>query len=133
MIWTCTIPDYDLISPNAMMRMHYRVRMKEHEKLVDLLKAFGDEVVPFDVPVDIKVVREYGHRKRRMDPDNLYGSCKLLLDAIRQPSPRSKKASLDLIADDSDAHIQSLSVSQEKSTDKTTRVRVVVESETEFQ
>ena len=128
MTWKCTIPDYDLISPNMMMRMHYRVRMKEHEKLVLLLQSYGDEVDPFTTPVDITIIREYGHRKRKMDPDNLYGSCKLMLDAIRQPSPRSKKASLGLIADDSDAHIKSLSVTQEKSPDKQTRVHVLVES-----
>ena len=36
MNWNCVIPDYDLISPNAMMRMHFWQRNKEHEKLVDL-------------------------------------------------------------------------------------------------
>ena len=51
MIWSCVIPDYDLISPNAIMRMHYWQRNKEHEKLVDLILAHGDEVVEFDQPM----------------------------------------------------------------------------------
>lgn len=126
--WTCVIPDYDLISPNAIMRMHFWQRIKEHEKLVDLVLAFGDDLFEFDEPVDITVVREYGYRKRQMDPDNLYGAVKILLDVLRKSSPRSKKVSLGIIADDSPNNIANLSVTQVKSSDKTTRLRVLVSS-----
>ena len=128
MNWNCVIPDYDLISPNAMMRMHFWQRNKEHEKLGDLILVYGDDVVEFDHPVDITVVREFGYRKRQMDPDNLYGSVKILLDVLRLPSPRSKKVSLGIIADDSPNNIANLSVKQEKSCDKVTRLRVHVSS-----
>ena len=124
--WTCVIPDYDLISPNAMMRMHFWQRIKEHEKLVDLVLAYGEDVVEFEEPVNITVVREYGYRKRQMDPDNLYGAVKILLDVLRKSSPRSKKISLGIIADDSPNNIANLSVTQVKSADKTTRLRVSV-------
>jgi len=128
MIWKCTLPEYDLISPNKMMRMHFRTRMKEHNKLFNLMCINGETVVPFTCPVDITIVREYGYRKRAMDPDNLYGGCKLLLDVIREPSPRSKKEALCLIADDTEAHIKNLSVTQRKSEDKITRVHMTVET-----
>ena len=126
MIWKCTIPDYDLISPNRWIRMHFWQRNKEHERLTDLMAVFGDQIITFSGPVSISIVREYGYRKRKMDPDNLYGSVKVLLDVLRFPSPRSKKVSLGIIKDDSTADISNLSVSQVKSPDKTTRVRVVV-------
>ena len=124
--WVCVIPDYDLISPNVLMRMHFWQRNKEHEKLVDLILVYGQDVVEVDAPVDITVVREYGYRKRQMDPDNLYGAVKTLLDVLRKPSPRSKKVSLGIIADDSPNNISNLSVTQKKSEDKTTRLRVSI-------
>ena len=127
MRWECKLIDYDLISPNRMMRMHFRTRMKEHERLLELMLVYGDPVDPFRCPVDITIVREFGYRKRSMDPDNLYGGCKLLLDVIREPSPRSKKKSLGLIADDSNAHIKNLSVTQRKADDKITKVYMIVE------
>ena len=127
MIWKCTLPDYDLISPNRMMRMHFRTRIKEHNTLLDLMTIYGDPVVPFTCPVNITIVREYGYRKRAMDPDNLYGGCKLLLDVIREPSHRSKKKALCLIADDTEAHIKNLSVTQRKADDKITKVHMTVE------
>ncbi len=124
--WTCTIPDYDLISPNRLMRMHFGQVKKEHEKLAHLMYAFGNELIHFTEPVNIEIKREYGYRKRQMDPDNLYGSCKILLDVLRKPSPRSKKPSLGIIADDSPNNIANLSVTQSKSPDKTTRIRISV-------
>ena len=127
MIWECTIPDYDLISPNRLMRMHFAQRNKEHVKVVDLLSIYSKgPMVEFSGQVDISITRQYGYRKRAMDEDNLYGACKILLDAIRRPSPRSKKISLGLIKDDSPNIIKSLSVKQEKSKDKTTRIVVKI-------
>lgn len=126
MIWQCTIPDYDLISPNRLMRMHFATRGRLHTVAVDLLTIFGDPIVFFDNQVDIEIIRQYGYRKRQMDEDNLYGACKIILDALRNPSPRSKKPSLGIIKDDSPNIIRTLSVKQEKSPDKTTRVLLKV-------
>ena len=127
MIWECTIPDYDLISPNRLMRMHFAQRGKEHTKTVELLHIYSTSpMVEFSGEVDISITRQYGYRKRAMDEDNLYGACKILLDALRRPSPRSKKPSLGLIKDDSPNTIRSLSVKQEKSKDKVTRIVVRV-------
>jgi hypothetical protein len=123
MIWKCTIPEYDLISPNRLMRMHFSQRGKEHETAANLLAIYGDKPAnEFLGQVDISIIRQYGYRKRAMDEDNLYGACKILLDALRHPSPRSKKHSLGLIKDDSPNIIRSLSVKQEKSKDKITRI-----------
>ena len=127
MIWNCTIPQYDLISPNRLMRMHFRQRGKLHETATNLLLIYGDKpLVEFLHQVDISITRQYGYRKRAMDEDNLYGACKILLDALRHPSPRSKKHSLGLIKDDSPNTIRSLNVQQEKSPDKTTRIIIRV-------
>lgn len=125
MIWECTIPDYDLVSPNRLMRMHFAQRNKEHALVVDLLSVYSSgPMVEFAGEVDISITRQYGYRKRAMDEDNLYGACKILLDALRRPSPRSRKISLGLIKDDSPNIIKSLAVTQEKSKDKTTRIVV---------
>ena len=107
--------------------MHFGQRGKLHEKATNLLMIYGDKpLVEFPDQVDISITRQYGYRKRAMDEDNLYGACKILLDALRRPSPRSKKHSLGLIKDDSPNTIRSLSVKQEKSPDRTTRIIIRV-------
>ena len=58
MIWKCTIPDYDLISPNRFMRMHFRTRMAEHKKLLELM-MFGVK--------RLVLVKKDGHQKRLQD------------------------------------------------------------------
>ena len=124
--WKAVIP-YDLISPNRLMRMHFAQRGKEHVVVYNLLARHGEmPLVYFDGQVDVKIKRLYGYRKRAMDQDNLYGACKILLDVLREPSPRSKKSTLGLISDDSPNVIRNLSVTQEKSPDKETWIVVEV-------
>ena len=124
--WSVRVP-YDLISPNRLMRMHFAQRGKEHKILYELLSLYGDLDEPaFEGQVDISIVRHYGYRKRAMDEDNLYGACKILLDVLRRPSPRSKKSTLNLIEDDSPNTIRSLSVKQQKSEDRETWIEVTI-------
>ncbi len=124
--WTARVP-YDLISPNRLMRMHFAQRGKEHKILYGLLCEWGPEERPqFEGQVDISIIRHYGYRKRAMDEDNLYGACKILLDILRKPSPRSKKSTLCLIKDDSPNTIRSLSVKQQKSEDRETWIEVTI-------
>ena len=118
---------YDLVSPNRLMRMHFAQRGKEHAALYYLLLSNGQmPLFEFEGQVDISIVRHYGYRKRAMDEDNLYGACKILLDVIRRPSPRSKKSTLALIKDDSPNIIRSLSVKQQKSTDRDTWIEITI-------
>ncbi len=126
MKWTARLP-YDLISPNRLMRMHFAQRGKEHVALHNLMLRYGQmPLVEFEGKVNVSITRLWGHRKRAMDEDNLYGACKILLDVLRLPSPRSKKPTLGLIKDDSPNTIQSLSVKQQKSPDRDTWIEVEV-------
>jgi hypothetical protein len=119
--WEVTIP-YELISPNKLMRMHYRVRAKEFDRVHDLLWAFGRPLPEFLGPVNLTIHRRWGKRQRAMDTDNLYGACKLLIDALKKPKGRSKKG-LSVILDDDPSHVY-LKVFQRKDEDNLRRVTI---------
>ena len=121
--WSVVIP-YNLVSPNRVMRMHYRTRAKEAEKVYNLLWCYGRPFVEFDCPVHLHVVREWGKRQRAMDEDNLYGSCKMLIDALKKPKGRSRKG-LSIILDDDPSHV-SLKVEQRKNDEGLSKVCVQI-------
>ena len=121
--WNVEIP-YELISPNKLMRMHYRVRMKEHDRVMTLLWTYGRPLVEFNCPVHVHITRLWGSRQRAMDEDNLYGACKILIDALKKPKGRSRKG-LSVILDDDPSHV-SLKVVQQKDDEGLRRVRVKV-------
>ena len=81
------------------------------------LMAYGDSIGETIEYAKMNITRFYGYRKRAFDKDNLYGSAKILIDAMRQ---------LEIIKEDTPAHLE-LTVDQEKSPDKTTFVRITVE------
>lgn len=82
------------------------------------LMAFGSEIEPANDSgrVKVEINRLYGFRKRSYDLDNLYGSCKLLLDAM---------VDVGIIFGDTPHHID-LVVKQEKSPERTSFVEILV-------
>tara|TARA_R100000458_G_scaffold45232_1_gene43434 strand:- start:4360 stop:4773 length:414 start_codon:yes stop_codon:yes gene_type:complete len=121
--WEVTIP-YDLISPNKLMRMHYRTRIREFDRVRDLLWAYGRPLPEFTGPVNLTIYRQWGKRQRAMDPDNLYGSCKQLIDALKKPKGRSRKG-LSVILDDDPSNVY-LKVEQHKDENGLRRVTVKI-------
>jgi|TARA_R100000084_G_C4618485_1_gene131904 hypothetical protein len=121
--WEVVIP-YDLVSPNKLMRMHYRARLKEFDRVRDLLWYYGRPLPEFTVPVKLQITRQWGKRQRAMDLDNLYGSCKHLIDALKRPKGRSRKG-LSVILDDDPSHIF-LTVDQIKDENGLRQVRVKI-------
>jgi len=112
--WQAEIPDFDLISPNKLYRMHFAQRSRWKKAIESHLAAFGEDIVELNPKVELKITRFYGYRKRALDKDNLYGACKPLIDAIR---------GFKIIPDDTPKHID-LYVEQEKSPNKSTFVRI---------
>jgi len=121
--WNVEIP-YELVSPNRLMRMHYRTRMREHDRVYNLLWTYGRPLAEFKCPVNVHITRLWGKRQRGMDEDNLYGACKILIDALKKPKGRSRKG-LSVILDDDPSHV-SLKVVQQKDDEGLRRVRVKV-------
>ena len=121
--WQVEIP-YEIVSHNRLLRMHYRTRMREFDKARDLIWAYGRPLAEFDGKVNLQITRLWGHRQRAMDLDNLYASCKLLIDALKKPKGRFKKG-LSVILDDDPSHVV-LKVNQEKSADGEKKVRIEI-------
>jgi len=97
--WKCTIPGYDLISPNKLLRMKWFMQSKEKDRAMNLLVVYGRPIPQYECPVSMVIVRRYGKRQRPLDTDNLYGGCKLLIDAMKMPKGRSKRG-LSIIMED---------------------------------
>lgn len=106
------------------MRWHFRKQMKWRETLCDYVCALGWPLPQFTCPVSVRVVRKYGYRKRPYDTDNLYAAVKPLLDVLKAPRGRSRRG-LSIILEDNPAYCQ-LTVTQEKSSDKSTRISIEV-------
>ena len=80
---------------------HWRKKYREAKIAADLVQAYGSPLPSFKGPVLLKIVREYGYRQREMDPDNLVGSTKALIDVLRRPKKANeKKNRLGVIEDD---------------------------------
>lgn len=104
-----SIPDIP-VGPNGrfgLMRMHWTKRRKYAEKWEwQVRKAMGYPGI-LEAPPDKARVTITQHRKRVMDTDNLYASCKVLLDAL---------VNWQLLYDDSPGHCE-LSVKQQATKD----------------
>jgi len=89
-------------SPNRLLRMYWTERYKIQKDYGILLNAAIEDKhkVKTEQPRRVEI---YSFRKQLLDPDNLYGSCKLLIDAMQQ---------VGLIWDDNSDYL-SLSVFQE--------------------
>lgn len=109
-----TIPDVP-VSNNVLLRMHWAKRARYNDSWAwQVRKAMGYPCI-FEAPPVKASVYITQHRQRLLDTDNLYGSVKPLVDALRE---------WQLIYDDSPDHCE-LTVKQEKS--KTVYTDIVVE------
>lgn len=73
--------------------------------------------VVFEGKVTVEIVREWGHRQRAMDKDNLYSAAKFLVDAIREANRDAETRRLAIIGDDTEEEID-LQVHQRASEEK---------------
>lgn len=90
-------------SPNRLLRMHWSERYKLQKDYGYLLNAAIEDKHRIKNMYERRRVEIYSYRKQLLDNDNLYGSVKILLDAIQEAG---------LIWDDNLEYL-SLSVSQE--------------------
>ena len=113
--WEMTL-EYQFESLNKMMRTHWAVRKKRQEQVMAAVDYAATRPLPkFEGKVRLTITRQWGKRGRAFDPDNLVGSCKMLIDCLKEPKGRSRYG-LGIIKDDSSADIE-LQVKQEKSPD----------------
>jgi hypothetical protein len=123
MRWTVSLP-LDMPSLNVYMRWHFRKQAKHKELIESWISVLGAPLPRFECPVKVRITREFGHRKRSYDTDNLYAAAKPILDALKAPKGRSRTG-LSVIMEDNPKVCQ-LTVEQRKSSDKSTRIIVEV-------
>lgn len=102
--WKCILPDYDLISPNRLLRMKWFVQEKFKNEAINRLVVYGSPYPKYFGRVKMVIARMYGKRQRDLDTDNLYGGCKLLIDAMKMPKGRSRRG-LSIIKEDNPASL----------------------------
>jgi len=126
MNWSFTIEDYDLPSANVLMRQHWSKISKEKRMLEAIIYSFDPPVFPG--PVELHITRHIKKGGRKFDPDNLYFSCKNLIDVLKVRKGRAK-VGLGVVRDD-DADTISLSVDQIRSVDGVGRTVVSITDHT---
>lgn len=97
------IPDYWPPSLNKTQRSHWSKLRKIKKRAMDLLHvhAMAAGGVPkFVGPVCVWLYRVVGYRGKLMDQDNLTGSVKPLIDAMRAHKPDSRQGGIGIIEDD---------------------------------
>lgn len=122
--WSCIIPGYDLISPNKLLRMQWFRQAKEKELAMMMISIYGRPIPEFSGPVRMVIARKYGKRQRPLDTDNLYGGCKLLIDAMKEPKGRSRRG-LSVITEDNPRALD-LTVIQFKNTEPSCDIAIFV-------
>jgi len=71
-------------SPNRLLRMHWTERYKLQKDYGYLIKAAIEDKHRIKYMYEYRKVEIFSYRKQLLDPDNLVGSVKLLLDAIEE-------------------------------------------------
>jgi Holliday junction resolvase RusA-like endonuclease len=99
-------------SLNRLMRLHWAARRRLLKKwewimYVETYRVRGPTAVKFEGKLSVRITRR---SRKTLDHDNLYGSAKLILDAM---------TSVGLLLDDDPAHIE-LICEQERGTPQTT-------------
>lgn len=116
------IPDYWPPSLNQTQMAHWSRNRKHKKQALDLLhvyalQAAGGPLPVFKGPVRLTLVRLWGKRQRALDVDNLYGSVKPLVDAMRAAkrgrNGKVREGGLGLIENDDPAQV-ALVVDQRK-------------------
>lgn len=117
------IPDYWPPSLNQVMHANWtkvrkaRIKAKEYVG-VYALRANGGGMPVFKGPVQVKIERLYGGGRKEMDIDNLWGSVKPVVDALRKveryANGRKSRGGGHGIIDDDDPGNLDLVVRQEK-------------------
>ena len=113
----CIFDGVGLVGLNRYIRQHWATRRKEKEEWAERFLRLA----PVTAPIDIHVERIYGGRGKAMDPDNLVGGVKPLLDGMVKAK---------IIPDDNPDQIR-LYVSQVKGDSNAVRVTVVGTPEAE--
>jgi hypothetical protein len=111
-----SIPDVP-VSPNGpkgYLRMHWAKRAKYNEAWAWRIRGAMGWPAVFDQAPDMARVTIVQFRKRLLDEDNLWASCKCLLDGL---------VDWELIADDSPDHIE-LTVRQEVAKETHTEIEI---------
>jgi len=96
------------LSPNRLLRMHWRERAKYNKEMLQAVWVAKHQAGvigrPVHAPVKLAIeVRICGQKD--MDPDNLVGSCKAIIDALVQ---------LGIIRDDDPESVAGLTVTQKR-------------------
>jgi hypothetical protein len=115
------IPNYWPANANATTGRHWSKKHKEKKRAAELIYAYAiaDGGYPtFVGPVSLHLRRIYRGRGRPMDQDNLHGSVKALVDAMRKPKRSGKGWQGGLgIFDDDDPTKLALHVDQRRYSD----------------
>lgn len=112
---TFVLPIHTLLSPNVTRDRHWIYRKRHTDAVAWQVRDAIGRKPP--TPMDPAVVKITRFAPRHFDRDNLYASCKAVIDALKTNG---------IIVDDSAKHID-LTVTQEKCKRKDARVEVIVE------
>lgn len=116
---------YILPSLNQQQRMHWTGRARLKQRCMEYLQVARSEARKHKRPWPKGLTRFWltieRWAPRRLDPDNLVGAQKPLIDAMKL------KSGLGLIADDSPAQLLNFTVSQEKCDAKESRTVIVLQ------
>lgn len=102
--------------------MKWFMQAKQKESAINLVSVYGRPLPTFNGPVAMVIVRKFGKRQRPLDTDNLYGGCKLLIDAMKAPKGRSRRG-LSILMDD-DPRSLDLWVAQCKNTEESCDIAI---------
>ena len=106
-LWQVQVNGWEPSHYNTALRQHRYKRTAELRRAANWIAAHhamqhpGEELPRFAGKVRVRIIRLMGHRQRELDHDGLGAWCKVLLDAIRHPSPRARHGiGLRIIEDD---------------------------------
>ena len=107
-------------SNNKLLRMHYFSRKKEKEIYQKWLIAAGVKDLKFKALGKKRTVEIHSFRKRRLDPDNLIGGMKLLIDSL---------CDVGLIWDDSPKYLDLTVIQETERKNPRTEIKIIREEQ----
>lgn len=133
--WTLLIPDYWPPPLNEVVMAHWSKVRKHKKRALQLAHVYAlrsGGVPEFHGPVKVTITRLWGKGQRALDRDNLVGSVKPLVDALRAAKHGRNQRSaysqggLGIIAEDNPAAL-TLEVEQRKADDGRLATHILVE------